>query len=137
MFCFFVGCNKNLTGKEVKITFFHFSRDEKRRSNVNIKARIQPDCIANNIYIWYINGKEVYPRSVVTETYKSLRSWNNHSCLTGKSDGVSSSKTLEEKKSKTTKKLFVCRLIMLKVFSNMNIIKKELGSQKSNFIYAI
>ena len=38
---------------------FDFSRDERRRSNVIIKARNQPFCLANSINIGYINGNEV------------------------------------------------------------------------------
>ena len=100
MFYSFIGCIKNLTGKDYKQMIFDFSR-KKRRNNVIIKARNQPFCIANNINIGYFNGNEVYPRSV-KEEFKALHSWNNNCFLIKKSECVSFSKTVEEIKSKTT-----------------------------------
>ena len=59
LFHSFIGCIKILAGEDYKQMFFDFSRDERRRSNVIIKARIQPFCLANSINIGYINGNEV------------------------------------------------------------------------------
>ena len=73
LFHSFKGCFKILAGEDYEQMFFDFSRDERRRSNVIIKARIQPFCLANGINIGYINGNEVFPR-FVTERYKALRS---------------------------------------------------------------
>ena len=59
LFHSFIGCIKILAGKDQKQMSFDFSRDERRRSNVIIKARNQPFCLANSINIGYINGNEV------------------------------------------------------------------------------
>ena len=59
LFQSFIGCIKNLAGEDYKQMFFDFSRDERRRSKVIIKARIQLFCLANSINIGYVNGNEV------------------------------------------------------------------------------
>ena len=51
LFDSFRGCIKYLAGEDYKQMIFDFSRDERRRSFVIIKARIQPFCLANSINI--------------------------------------------------------------------------------------
>ena len=53
-----------LTGQNYKQQYFDFIRNEKRRSNIMTKARIQPFCRANNINLGYSDGTKVFPRSV-------------------------------------------------------------------------
>ena len=86
---------------DYKKIFLDSIRDEKVRSNVTAKARIQPFCTANNTNIGNFNGKQVYPRSV-TERNKALYSYNNHFCLNWTSDGVSFKKAIEELQSNFT-----------------------------------
>ena len=52
------------------------------------KARIQPFCRANNINLGYYDGIRIVPRSV-TDRNNALFLFNNHFCLTWKSEGVS------------------------------------------------
>ena len=45
----FVKCVNFLTGEDYKEKYLDFIRNEKRRSNIMTKARIQPFCRANSI----------------------------------------------------------------------------------------
>ena len=65
------------------------------------KARLQPFCIVNTIYIGYFNGKEAYLRSV-TEKNEALCSCTNHLCLFWESDGVSVEEAMVEIQTKIT-----------------------------------
>ena len=60
----FVKCIKYLTGQEYKRHYLDFIRNEKRRSNIATKARIQPFCKANNINLEYWDGERIFPSSV-------------------------------------------------------------------------
>ena len=51
----FVKCINFLTGEDYKQQYLEFIRNEKRRSNIMTKARIQPFCRANNINFGYYN----------------------------------------------------------------------------------
>ena len=52
------------TGEDYKEQYLDFIRNEKRRSKIMTKARIQPFCRANNINLRYFDGEIVFPRSV-------------------------------------------------------------------------
>ena len=58
----FVKCINFITVQEYKQKYLEFIRNEKRRSNILTKARIQPFCRANNINLGYFDGDGVYPR---------------------------------------------------------------------------
>ena len=51
--CCFVKCINYLTGQDYKKQYLDFIRNEKRRSNIMTKARIQPFCRANNFNLGY------------------------------------------------------------------------------------
>ena len=61
---------------------------KKRRSNILIKASIQPFCRANIFNIGYFDGIGAFPRSV-TDRKIALFLHNNQFCLIWKSEGVS------------------------------------------------
>ena len=73
----FVKCVNFLTGQDYKQQYLEFIRNEKRRSNIMTKARIQPFCRANNINLGYWDGERVFPRSV-TNRDNALFLFNNH-----------------------------------------------------------
>ena len=60
----FVKCIIFITGNDHKEQYLDFIRNEKRRSNVMTKARIQPFCRAKKFNLGYFNGTRVFPRSV-------------------------------------------------------------------------
>ena len=55
----FVKCIIFLTGRDYKQQYIDFIRNEKRRSNIMTKARIQPFCRANKINLGYYNDDRV------------------------------------------------------------------------------
>ena len=61
---FFVKCINFITGEDYKEQYLDFIRNEKRRSNIMTKARIQPFCRANNINLGHFDGTRVFPRTV-------------------------------------------------------------------------
>ena len=93
----FVKCINFLPGKDYKQQYLDFIRNEKRRSNIMTKARIQPFCRANNINLGYFDGDGVFPRSV-TERNKALYFYKIHFCLIWKSEGVSFNQAIQELK---------------------------------------
>ena len=93
----FVKCINFLTGQGYKDKYLEFIRNEKRRSNIMTKARIQPFCRANNINLGYYNDDRVFPRTV-TNRDSALYLYNNHFCLFWKSYGVSFNQTITELK---------------------------------------
>ena len=95
-FCF-IKCNSFLTGEDYKQQYLDFIRNEKRRSNIMTKARIQPFCRTNNINLGYFDGDGVYPRSV-TNKNSALFIYNNHFCLIWKSKGISFIRAVKELK---------------------------------------
>ena len=83
-----VKCVNFLTGEDYKQQNLDFIRNEKRRSNIMTKARIQPFCRANINNLGYYDGDGVLPRSV-TNRDSALYLYNNHFCLIWKSQNVS------------------------------------------------
>ena len=73
----FVKCINFITGQNYKQQNLHFIGNEKRRSNIMTKTRIQPFCIAKNIDLGYYDGEGVFPRSV-TDRKNALFFHNNH-----------------------------------------------------------
>ena len=59
-FCF-VKCVKLLTGEDYKQKYLDFIRNERRRSNIMTKARIQPFCRANNVNLRYYSEDRDFP----------------------------------------------------------------------------
>ena len=94
----FVKCINFLTGQDYKQQYLEFIRNEKRRSNIMTKARIQPFCRANNISLGYWDGERVFPRTV-TNRDSALYLYNNHFCLIWKSQGVSFNQAITELKN--------------------------------------
>ena len=93
----FVKCINYLTGQDYKEQYLGFIRNEKRRSNIMTKARIQPFCRAININLGYWDGERVFPRSV-TNRDSALLLFNNHFCVIWKSGGVSLKQASKEAK---------------------------------------
>ena len=91
----FIKCVNYLTDQDYKQQYFDFIRNEKRRSNIMTKARIQPFCRANKINLGYFDGNGVYPKSV-TNRNSALFIYNNHFCLIWKSEGVSFIQAVKE-----------------------------------------
>ena len=91
----FVKCIIYLTGQDYEQQYLDFIRNEKRRSNIMTKARIQPFCRANNINLGYWDGERVFPRSV-TNRDSAMFLFNNHFCLIWKSEGVSFKQAIKE-----------------------------------------
>ena len=91
----FVKCINFLTGQDYKQQYLEFIRNEKRRSNIMTKARIQPFCRANNINLGYWDGERVFPRTV-TNRDSALYLCNNHFCLIWKSENVSFKQAIKE-----------------------------------------
>ena len=93
----FVKCINFLTGQDYKQQYLEFIRNEKKRSNIMTKARIQPFCRENNINLGYWDGERVLPRSV-TNRDNALFLFNNHFCLIWRSKGVSFNQAIKELK---------------------------------------
>ena len=93
----FIKCVNFLTGQDYKQQYLEFIRNEKRRSNIMTKARIQPFCRANNNNLGYWDGERVFPRSV-TNRDNALFLINNHFYLVWKSEGVSFKQAVQELK---------------------------------------
>ena len=91
----FVKCINYLTGKDYKDKYLEFIRNEKRRSKIMTKARIQPFCRANNINLGYWDGERVFPRTV-TNRDNALYLCNNHFCLIWKSEKISFKQAIKE-----------------------------------------
>ena len=94
----FIKCVNFLTGRDYKQQYLEFVRNEKRRSKIMTKARIQPFCSANNINLGYGDGKRVFPRTV-TNRDTALYLYNNHFCFKWKSQGVSFNQAIQELKN--------------------------------------
>ena len=91
----FIKCVIFLTGEDYKQQYLDFIRNEKGRSNIMTKARIQQFCRVNNINLGYYDGDGVFPRSV-TNRDSALYLYNNHFCLIRKSRGVSFKQAIQE-----------------------------------------
>ena len=92
----FIKC-VNLTGQDYKQQYLDFIRNEKRRSNIMTKARIQPCLKKLGIDLGYYNGERVFPRTV-TNRDSALYLYNNHFCLIWKSEGISFKDAIKELK---------------------------------------
>ena len=93
----FLKCVNFLTGDDYEEQYLDFIRNEKRRSNIMTKARIQPFCRANNINLGYYNEDRVFPRNV-TNRDSALFLFNNHFCVIWKSESVSFKQAIKELK---------------------------------------
>ena len=93
----FVQCINFITGQEYKQQYLEFIRNEKRRSSIMTKARIQPFCRANNINLGYFDVDGVFARSV-TNRNNALYLHNNHLYSIWKSGGVSFNQAIREMK---------------------------------------
>ena len=129
----FVKCINFLTGQDYKDKYLEFIRNEKRRSNIMTKARIQPFCRANKINLGYYDGNGVYPRSV-TNRNSALYLYNNHFCLIRKSQGVSFNQAIQELKANF--KMVDNYITEENVTSHFKyeFIPKKIESHLSNFI---
>ena len=94
-----VKCINLLTGQDYNEQYLEIIRNEKKRSKIMTKARVQPFCRANNINLGYYDGERVFPRSV-TNRDNALFLYNNHFCLIWKSEGVSFKQSIKEVKNK-------------------------------------
>ena len=94
----FVKCINFLTGQDYKDKYLEFIRNEKRRSNIMTKARIQPFCNKNNINLGYYNDDRVFPRTV-TNRDSALYLYNNHFCLIWKLQGKNFKDAIQELKN--------------------------------------
>ena len=93
----FTKCVDFCTGQDYKQQYLEVIRNEKRRSNIMTKARIQPFCRANNINLGNYDGDGVFPRSV-TNRNNALYLYDNHFCPIKKSTNVSFNQALQELK---------------------------------------
>ena len=57
---FFVKCSDFITGEDYKQQYLDFIRNEKRRSNIKTKARIQQFCRANKINLGFLDGMKFF-----------------------------------------------------------------------------
>ena len=87
-----------MTGQDYKQEYLHFIRNEKRRSNIMTMARIQPCLKKLGIDLGYYNGERVFPKTV-TNRDSALFLYNNHFCITWKSQGVSFNQAIQELKN--------------------------------------
>ena len=122
-----------MTGQDYKQQYLDFIRNEKRRSNIMTKARIQPFCRANNINLGYYNDDRVLPRSV-TNRDSAFCLYNNHFCLIWKSENVSFVQAINELKKKF--KIVDNYITDENVFSHFKyeFIPKKIQSHLTNFI---
>ena len=86
-----------MTGQDNEKQYSDFIRNEKRRSNIMTKNRIQPFCRAKNFNFGCFDGTRDFSRSV-TERKIALLLYNNHFCLIRKSENVSFKQTIKELK---------------------------------------
>ena len=128
-----IKCINYLTGQDYKQQYLDFIRNEKRRSNIMTKARIQPFARANNISIGYFDGERVFPRSV-TNRGSALFLYNNHFCLIWKSQGVSFNQAIQELKNNFKMVDNYVTEENVKSFFEYKYITKKIESHLTNFI---
>ena len=92
-----VKCINFITGETYKHEYLDFIRNEKRRSNIKTKARLQPFCRVNNINLGYFHGTRVLLR-LVTDRNTALYLYNIHFCLIWKFESVSLNQAVKEMK---------------------------------------
>ena len=95
---FFVKCINFITGKDYKLQFLYFIRNEKGRSNILTKVRNQPFYRENNIILGYYAWIGVFPRSV-TDRNNALFLYNIIFCLMWISERASFNQAIEELKN--------------------------------------
>ena len=93
----FIKCVNFLTGQDYKQQYSEIIRNEKRRTSIMTKARIQPFSRANNINLGYYNDEIVFP-TTVTNRHSALYLYNNHFCLIWKSQGKNFKHAIQELK---------------------------------------
>ena len=91
----FVKCVTFITGEDYKEQCLDFIRNEKIRSKILTKARLQPFCRGNSNNLGYFDGTRVFPRSV-TNRDSTLFLYNNHFCLIWESEGVNFKQTIKK-----------------------------------------
>ena len=132
VYCF-VKCINFLTGQDYKQKYLNFIRNEKRRSNIMTKARIQPFFKSNNIFLGYYNEDRVFPRSVLNRD-SALFLFNIHFCVIWKSEGVSFKQATKELKDNF---LLVDNYITEENVTShfkYEVIPKKIDSYLTNFI---
>ena len=129
----FVKCINFLTAEDYKQQYLEFIRNEKRRSNIVINARIQPFARANNTSIGYFDGERVFPRSV-TNKDSALYLYNNHFCLIWKSQDVSFKQAFQELKNNFKIVDNYVTEEIVKSFFEYKYKPKKIESHLSNFI---
>ena len=129
----FVKCINFLTGQDYKDKYLDFIRNEKRRSNIMTKARIQPFCKANNINLGYYNDEKVFPRSV-TNRDNALYLYNNHFCLIWKSQIVSFIQAIQELKNNFKMVDNYITEENVNAYFKYEFIPKKIESHLTNFI---
>ena len=129
----FVKCMNYLTGQDYKQQYLDFIRNEKRRSNIMTKARIQPFCRANNNNLGYWDGERVFPRSV-TNRDSALFLFNNHFCVLSKTEGASFKPAIRELEENF--KMVDNYITEENVYSHFKyeFIPKKIDSHLTNFI---
>ena len=122
-----------MTGQDYKQQNLDFIRNEKRRSSIMTKARIQPFCRANNINLGYWDGERVFPRSV-TNRDSALFLFNNHYCVIRKTEGASFKPAIRE--SEENFKMVDNSITEENVYSHFKyeFIPKKIDSHLTNFI---
>ena len=73
----FIKCINYLTGHDYKQQYLDFLRNETRRTNIMIMARIQPCLRKLGIDLGYYNGDRIFPRTV-TNRDSALYFYNTH-----------------------------------------------------------
>ena len=129
----FVKCINFLTGQDHKKHYFDFIRNEKRRSNIMTKARIQPFCRANNFNLGYFDGERGFPRSA-TDRNNVLFLYNSHFCLIWKSEGVSFNQAITKLKDKFKKVENYITEENVKSHFEYIYIPKKIETHLTNFI---
>ena len=129
----FVKCVNFITGQDYKQQYLEFIRNEKRRSNIMTKARIQLFCRANNINLGFFDGNGVFP-GFVTNRNSALFLYKNHFCLIWRSQRDSFIQAIQELKDKF--KIIDNYITEKNVNSHFKyeFIPKKIESHLSNFI---
>ena len=129
----FIKCINFLTGQDYKQKYLDFIRNEKRRTNIMTKSRIQPFRRENKITLGYYDGNGVYPRSV-TNRNSALYLYNYHFCLIWKSQGVSFSQAIQELKANFKKVDNYITEENVNAYFKYEFTPKKIESHLTNFI---
>ena len=129
----FIKCVNFLTGEDYKQQYLDFIRNEKRRTNIMTRARIQPFCKENNINVGYYDGKGVYPRSISNRD-NALYLFNNHFCLIWKSHNISFNQAIQELKNNFKMVDNYITEENVNAYFKYEFIPKKIKSHLTNFI---